>query len=95
MKSEALLVGQWQDQAAPSLPGGLEWGKEGLNVLSIFLGWSGLIPFYNSRTRSTKETPGMRLFEEPLFFNSLIKTQTLQSASLRANLRKKQYTKSV
>ncbi|KAI3375076.1 hypothetical protein L3Q82_021594 [Scortum barcoo] len=34
--------------------------------------------------RNTNETPGMWLFEEPLFFNDLIKTQALQSASLQA-----------
>ena len=40
-KSEALLVGQWRSQAVPSLPGGLEWGKEGLKVLGLFLGTEG------------------------------------------------------
>lgn len=40
-KSEALLIGQWRDQAVPSLPGGLSWGKEGLNVLGVFLGSEG------------------------------------------------------
>lgn len=28
-------MGQWRDRAAPSLPGGLEWGKEGLKVLGV------------------------------------------------------------
>lgn len=36
VKSEALLVGQWRDQTVPTLPGGLEWGKEGLKVLGVF-----------------------------------------------------------
>lgn len=40
-KSEALLVGHWRDQAAPSLPRGLKWGKEGLKVLGVFLGTEG------------------------------------------------------
>ncbi len=40
-KSEALLVGQWRDQAVPSLPGGLQWGEEGLKVLGVFLGTEG------------------------------------------------------
>ena len=33
VKRDALLLGQWQNQAVPSLPGGLVWGKEGLKVL--------------------------------------------------------------
>uniref|UniRef100_A0A671WHQ0 Reverse transcriptase domain-containing protein n=1 Tax=Sparus aurata TaxID=8175 RepID=A0A671WHQ0_SPAAU len=37
-KSEALLVGPWRDQVAPSLPGGLEWGREGLKVLGVYVG---------------------------------------------------------
>ena len=42
-KSEALLVGQWRGKAVPSLPGGLEWGKEGLKVLGVFLGSEGFV----------------------------------------------------
>ncbi|XP_031730122.1 actin filament-associated protein 1 [Anarrhichthys ocellatus] len=38
---EWLKVTEWRDQAAPSLPGGLEWGKEGLIVLGGFLGTEG------------------------------------------------------
>lgn len=37
-KSEALLIGHWRDRAVPSLRGGLQWGKEGLKVLGVFLG---------------------------------------------------------
>uniref|UniRef100_H3BW47 Reverse transcriptase domain-containing protein n=1 Tax=Tetraodon nigroviridis TaxID=99883 RepID=H3BW47_TETNG len=37
-KSEALLVGQWRGQVVPSLPGGLEWSKDGLKILGVFLG---------------------------------------------------------
>lgn len=40
-KSEALLLGQWRDQAVPSLPGGLELGREGLRVLGVFFGNQG------------------------------------------------------
>uniref|UniRef100_A0A3Q3ERM5 Reverse transcriptase domain-containing protein n=1 Tax=Labrus bergylta TaxID=56723 RepID=A0A3Q3ERM5_9LABR len=40
-KSGALLVGEWRDQAVPSLPGGLEWGREGLKVLGVYLGTEG------------------------------------------------------
>jgi len=29
------LVGQWREQTVPSLPGGLECGNEGLNVLGV------------------------------------------------------------
>ena len=32
------LVGLWSHQVVPSLPGGLNWGKEGLKVLGVFLG---------------------------------------------------------
>lgn len=42
-KSDALLLGQWRDQAVPSLPGGLKWEREGLKVLGIFLGTEGYI----------------------------------------------------
>ncbi|KAF1375259.1 hypothetical protein PFLUV_G00237720 [Perca fluviatilis] len=42
-KSEALLVGQWRGKAVPSLPGGLEWGKEGLKVLGVFWGSEGFV----------------------------------------------------
>lgn len=53
-------------------------------------------PFYSSVLQAwwifktvgdTNVPPGMRLFEEPLFYNTFIKTRTLQSASLRASLR--------
>lgn len=37
-KSEALWVGPGRDHARPSLPGGLEWKREGLKVLGVFLG---------------------------------------------------------
>lgn len=40
-QSEALLLDQWRHQAVPSLPGALEWGKEGLKVMGVFLGTEG------------------------------------------------------
>lgn len=40
VESEALFVGQWRDQAVPSLPGGLEWTKQGLKVFGVF--WEGV-----------------------------------------------------
>ncbi len=58
---------------------------------------TGLTPFYSSVlqawqvfkfTHATNETPGMWLLEEPLFFNSFIRTQTLQSASLLSQSQK-------
>ena len=50
-KCKALQVGQWEGDRRPSLPGGLEWGVNGLKVLGVFLGtsafreknWEGLI----------------------------------------------------
>lgn len=49
-KSKALLCGAWGDRAPPLLPGGLQWGCEGLKVLGVYLGserwvrknWEGL-----------------------------------------------------
>lgn len=40
-KSKALLVRQWRNQAVPSLLGGLEWGREELKVLGVFLNTEG------------------------------------------------------
>lgn len=37
-KSEALQMGGWLDGAAPSLPQGLKWGRNGLKVLGVFIG---------------------------------------------------------
>ncbi|KAJ3590378.1 hypothetical protein NHX12_008329 [Muraenolepis orangiensis] len=63
---------------------------------------SGLTPFYTSVlqawhtfkfTRATSEMPGMWVFEEPLFFNGLLRARTLQSASLRTSLRQAGCTK--
>ncbi|KAJ3599091.1 hypothetical protein NHX12_033054 [Muraenolepis orangiensis] len=63
---------------------------------------SGLTPFYTSVlqawhtfkfTRATSEMPGMWVFEEPLFFNGLLRARTLQSASLRTSLREAGCTK--
>lgn len=49
-KSKALLCGAWVDRAPPLLPGGLQWGCEGLKLLGVYLGsekwvrknWEGL-----------------------------------------------------
>ncbi|KAK5852456.1 hypothetical protein PBY51_023923 [Eleginops maclovinus] len=63
---------------------------------------SGLTPFYTSVlqawqifkiSRVINEIPGMWLFEEPLFFNKLIRIRSLQSASLQASLREAGCTK--
>ncbi|KAK2897108.1 hypothetical protein Q8A73_013488 [Channa argus] len=43
--------------------------------------------------RVNNETPGMWVFEEPLFFNNFIRTQTLQSTSLRTSFREAGCTK--
>ncbi|KAJ3599425.1 hypothetical protein NHX12_033388 [Muraenolepis orangiensis] len=44
-------------------------------------------------TRATSEMLGMWVFEEPLFFNGLLRARTLQSASLRTSLREAGCTK--
>ncbi|KAJ3605708.1 hypothetical protein NHX12_027752 [Muraenolepis orangiensis] len=63
---------------------------------------SGLTPFYTSVlqawhtfkfTSATSEMLGMWVFEEPLFFNGLLRARTLQSASLRTSLREAGCTK--
>ncbi|KAK2904012.1 hypothetical protein Q8A73_010669 [Channa argus] len=43
--------------------------------------------------RVNNDTPGMWVFEEPLFFNNFIRTQTLQSTSLRTSFREAGCTK--
>ena len=57
---------------------------------------TGITPFYSTvlqawqafvTTRDAGEPAGMWLFEEPLFYNPFIETQTLSSASLRSSLR--------
>ncbi|TKS66148.1 putative 149 kDa protein ORF 2 [Collichthys lucidus] len=64
--------------------------------------FTGLTSFYSSVlqawqiflvARVENETPGMWLFEEPLFFNNFIRAQTLLSASLRVSLREAGCTK--
>ena len=76
--------------------GRLGYGRQLFLVRLNELDLNGLAPFYRSvleawqvleATRDREETPGMWLFEEPLFFNSFIETQTLSSASLRSSLR--------
>ena len=50
-KSEALWAGQLQIGSAPRLPGRLQWGREGMKTLGVFLGfdvyqkknWEGLV----------------------------------------------------
>lgn len=63
---------------------------------------AGLTSFYSSVlqawqvfniSREPNEAPGVWLLEEPLFFNRFIRTQTLQSASLRTRLREVGCTK--
>ncbi|KAJ3596708.1 hypothetical protein NHX12_003112 [Muraenolepis orangiensis] len=73
------------------------FGHKQLFLLNLEeLDLSGLTPFYTSVlqawhtfkfTRATSEMPGMWVFEEPLFFNGLLRARTLQSASLRTSLR--------
>ncbi|KAK2902533.1 hypothetical protein Q8A73_012279 [Channa argus] len=43
--------------------------------------------------RVNNDTPGMWVFEEPLFFNNFIRTQTLKSTSLRTSFREAGCTK--
>lgn len=35
-KSEPLLLNQWRGMTVPNLPGGLEWGREGLRGCCFF-----------------------------------------------------------
>lgn len=37
-KTEALLFGQWQEEASPHLPQQCHWNTEGLKILGIFFG---------------------------------------------------------
>ena len=57
-KSEALLVGPWRDQVAPSLPGGLEWSREGLKVLGVYVGMKN---FEKKNREGVKEKVCVRL----------------------------------
>ena len=40
-KCEALRVGRWRGRAVPCLPGGLQWGRNGMKVLGVYLGTEG------------------------------------------------------
>ncbi len=31
-------MGPWENVGPPQLPGGLQWGKEGIKILGVFLG---------------------------------------------------------
>ncbi|KAJ0002705.1 hypothetical protein NQD34_007854 [Periophthalmus magnuspinnatus] len=56
-KSEAYLLGQWEHQVRPVLPGGLQWSIEGFKCLGVFLGseqfrtknWDGLVEKVSAR----------------------------------------------
>ncbi len=37
-KSEGFIMGNWQEEPPPVLPGGVKWGKEGLKILGVYLG---------------------------------------------------------
>lgn len=42
-KSEALLCGVWRKSEVPQLPEGLQWSREGLRVLGVYLGSEGWV----------------------------------------------------
>lgn len=50
-KCEGFLVGEWGRGGAPALPGGVQWGREGMKCLGVYLGteeykknnWDGLL----------------------------------------------------
>ncbi|KAI4883755.1 hypothetical protein NFI96_007667 [Prochilodus magdalenae] len=50
-KCESFLLGQWERTGPPFLPAGLQWGREGLKYLGVFLGtplfqkknWDGVV----------------------------------------------------
>ena len=56
-KSEGLLLGTWTNRTIPLLPGGLQWGREGIRTLGVFLGrgafkeknWEGLVERVRAR----------------------------------------------
>lgn len=82
----------WQDTARLLLR---RAGRLGYDKQPELVDLTGLTPFYLSvlhswqvfkAHRELAMTPGMWLFEEPLFYTALIKTQILSSASLRSNL---------
>uniref|UniRef100_A0A4W6F6F5 Reverse transcriptase domain-containing protein n=1 Tax=Lates calcarifer TaxID=8187 RepID=A0A4W6F6F5_LATCA len=88
----------WLDTARLLLrrAGRLDYDKQLFLVESADLDLSGLTSFYSSVLqawqgfkfqRAGNQTPGMWVFEEPLFCNGFLKTLALQSASLRTSLR--------
>lgn len=56
----ALLVGQWKDQAGTSLPGGLQCGKKNLKVLGVFLCTE---KFQTQNWEGAKEKMGTQLYK--------------------------------
>lgn len=42
-KSGTLLCGVWRESEVPQLPGGLEWSREGMKVLGVYLGSEGWV----------------------------------------------------
>lgn len=56
-KCESLILGEWRHEATPTLPAGLQWSKEGMKCLGVFLGtdqfqnknWDGLVEKINAR----------------------------------------------
>ena len=71
----------------------LKLGEADLTGLSAF--YASVLEAWNifKVTRDSDATAGMWLFEEPLFFNGLLETQSLSSASLRTFLREAGCTK--
>ena len=50
-KCDSLLLGKWSNKEQPTLPAGLQWSREGIKCLGVFLGnddfqkknWEGLV----------------------------------------------------
>ncbi len=36
-KSEGYIIGKWEDVGPPKLPCGLQWGREGIKALGVFI----------------------------------------------------------
>lgn len=50
-----MLLGAWKGHALPSLPEGLQWGKEGLKVLGVILGFFVSFVFFWTKLQCKRE----------------------------------------
>lgn len=80
-KCEAFLAGRWEGVAPPLLPQPLQWGREGLKVLGVFLGskqnmlknWEGMLDMIKARlTKWRWILPQMSFRGRVLVINNLV-----------------------